>query len=862
MTLGGALMGHAVTVTWRQLPFHSRYRVEYGPAGFAEGSGTVLWVTDTSVVLTDLAEDVDYAVLVSAVCPAGNSVYASAFFRTDCTVVTSNLINYTAIHSNAVACRTGTFRNPATLLSPPHIVDYGSSSSSSRHTVHTDTSERDPRTDSLLRTVPEGFCASVRLGNWLSGAEQESITYTMTVDTGLFDLLILRYALVEQNPNHGENDNPKFEFDITDVQGNRISDCYHGNFVSGFYTGWNTASGGDGTLLWRDWDAVGVDLAPLHGQTICVTLSNYDCSQGGHFAYAYFVLESAFKHVTAASCGDEAENTFLAPEGFGYRWYAANDSAVTLSTSRGLHVTAAGDYCCDVTYQLSGQVCGFRMSTYAGGRFPHAAFVMQSLDSCGAARRFENLSVVARDEAATQLTVFPCDSYLWLFGDGDSSVETHPTHVFGEGTHTVTLYAMLADGACVDSVSQTFTVTRTHVTVFDTICADSYVLFYGQRLDSTGVFSFAEGCEATELHLEVLPVYDSVVYDTFGLGGMYGFGDSVFSRPGVYRSVFETRGGCDSVVTLHLSCVDERDTTVCVASLPVTWEGVTFYEAGSDTLRLVAGDSTLTLLVLHLHVLQPPRPSIEPVPTCILPGGHWVVLPDTLCYRWSSVPLDTVLPVGWVIGGVQEGGMLLRPQDSTWYFLESDYCSGISCPLSDSLLLAPVYAVEAGMAVNPAVLTGDEMTITATDLTLEPHRRLWLVGGVPVSDTGGTVYYQAEAFDDSVDVVLVATTPTCADTARAVVPVRVQTLWFPNVFTPDAPENNLFRGYGVRVKDYELRVFTRWGDCIFQTKDITEGWDGTYLGVRSPVSAYLYVCRYTTLDGDSRTVSGTVTLLR
>ena len=51
-------------------------------------------------------------------------------------------------------------------------------------------------------------------------------------------------------------------------------------------------------------------------------------------------------------------------------------------------------------------------------------------------------------------------------------------------------------------------------------------------------------------------------------------------------------------------------------------------------------------------------------------------------------------------------------------------------------------------------------------------------------------------------------------------------------------------------------------DCIFRTKDINEGWDGTYLGVRSPVSAYLYVCNYTTLEGEPRRVYGTVTLLR
>ena len=64
------------------------------------------------------------------------------------------------------------------------------------------------------------------------------------------------------------------------------------------------------------------------------------------------------------------------------------------------------------------------------------------------------------------------------------------------------------------------------------------------------------------------------------------------------------------------------------------------------------------------------------------------------------------------------------------------------------------------------------------------------------------------------------------------------------------------------MKDYELRVYTRWGDCIFRTKDINEGWDGTCHGVRSPVSAYLYVCNYSTMEGEPRTVYGTVTLLR
>ena len=116
--------------------------------------------------------------------------------------------------------------------------------------------------------------------------------------------------------------------------------------------------------------------------------------------------------------------------------------------------------------------------------------------------------------------------------------------------------------------------------------------------------------------------------------------------------------------------------------------------------------------------------------------------------------------------------------------------------------------------------------------------------------------------DDSVIVMLVASTDVCTDTATAIVPVKFQSLWFPNAFTPDKPTNNIFRGYGTNVRDYDLWVYTRWGHPIFHTTDCGEGWDGTYHGIPSPVSAYVYLCHYTTLDGDPRTVSGTVTLLR
>ena len=66
----------------------------------------------------------------------------------------------------------------------------------------------------------------------------------------------------------------------------------------------------------------------------------------------------------------------------------------------------------------------------------------------------------------------------------------------------------------------------------------------------------------------------------------------------------------------------------------------------------------------------------------------------------------------------------------------------------------------------------------------------------------------------------------------------------------------------MNITQYDLQIYTKWGSLIFRTQNLEDGWDGTFNGVRSPVSAYAYKCTYATFDGERKTVVGTVTLLR
>ena len=845
-----------VQLVWNRCDWHSSYTVEYGYEGFSPGTGTVVSTTDTSVTLTGLCEGQNYDAYVRADCPGSLlSPAALVQFQSPCVPSAENRIPFYDLTASGVACYTGTTSAPSSTVG---IVDSGSLSPYSRHTVHTNPLERDPYTYNQLYTIPAGHCLSVRLGNWRIWSEQESITYTLHVDTNDYDLLVLRYALVQEYNVHPVQYNPQFEFDITDVQGNRISDCYRGLFfmLSDYYSGWNH---GLDDVDWRDWEAVGVDLTPLHGQTIRVTLSNRDCTQLGHFGYGYFTLESAHKHFRSTSCGEMTENTFHAPEGYSYRWYCAADTSVTLSTADSLHVSDTGLYYCRVSHQLSDYACNFTMSTYAGSRYPAAAFSHESTDSCGTLVRFLNHSVIARDSNHTDLTSYPCEQYLWDFGDGTTSTEINPVHQFTADTlHIVTLYAMLADGACVDSVSDTFYLDLPRDTVFDTICEGRHYYFLGEDITRPGCYSFLDACGSHVLFLHHWPRHELFVFDTIDVGETYTFNGMDFNCPAVNKWVYQTVNGCDSTVSLHLCSREERYFTICESLLPYTWEGRTFVAAGSDTVHLVPQAGTDSIIILHLAVRPRPVFALDAEPWCNDSAGYALPLSDTLCYTVYSFPQDSTLPPMPLQGDT----LRLHPSTATVYRFTIDYCDTLSCPLEDSLLLQPIPVVKARLAVAPPYLIEQERDITAVDLSVNATSRQWFVNSLLVATDDSVLRYRAEVESDSVCVVLAVNNDYCTDTAALCIHIKVQNLWFPNVFTPDAPENNLFRGYGTNVKDYVLKIYTRWGDCIFSTKDINEGWDGTYLGVRSPESAYLYVCNYTTLEGEPRRVSGTVTLLR
>ncbi|MCB0574981.1 MAG: gliding motility-associated C-terminal domain-containing protein, partial [Saprospiraceae bacterium] len=89
----------------------------------------------------------------------------------------------------------------------------------------------------------------------------------------------------------------------------------------------------------------------------------------------------------------------------------------------------------------------------------------------------------------------------------------------------------------------------------------------------------------------------------------------------------------------------------------------------------------------------------------------------------------------------------------------------------------------------------------------------------------------------------------------------------PNAFTPNGDGvNDLFSPVlmGCEVASMEFRVYSRWGELMYEGLTPTDRWDGTTLnGTDAPSDIYVYTARYR-FEGDTseKTESGDVALLR
>lgn len=114
---------------------------------------------------------------------------------------------------------------------------------------------------------------------------------------------------------------------------------------------------------------------------------------------------------------------------------------------------------------------------------------------------------------------------------------------------------------------------------------------------------------------------------------------------------------------------------------------------------------------------------------------------------------------------------------------------------------------------------------------------------------------------------IVETAEGCVDTIERVLSVNSDIIFYaPNAFTPDGDEfNQTWKFYvsGIDEYNFELVIFDRWGEVIWETHDPNAAWDGTYNGKVVPAGAYSWIATVKNLySDDKKTLNGAIHILK
>lgn len=184
--------------------------------------------------------------------------------------------------------------------------------------------------------------------------------------------------------------------------------------------------------------------------------------------------------------GETIHLTGNAQSGASYSWSGPGNWTATGQnvTRPNCTMAMAGTYTCTIT--LSGQTSSTdtQVAIYAN---PTANFSVPTAYA-GVPTQFTSTSTT--NPSGQTIT-----SYLWNFGDGQTSTQQNPTHTYATpGNYTVTLTVACGENTCTNTKTQTLNVQSsmsTNITGDNSICQNNTITLNANATGGTGTFTYA-----------------------------------------------------------------------------------------------------------------------------------------------------------------------------------------------------------------------------------------------------------------------------------------------------------------------------------------------------------------------------------
>ncbi|MDF1698127.1 MAG: PKD domain-containing protein [Saprospiraceae bacterium] len=262
-----------------------------------------------------------------------------------------------------------------------------------------------------------------------------------------------------------------------------------------------------------------------------------------------------------------------------------------------------------------------------------------------------------------------------------------------------------------------------------------------------------------------------------------------------------------------------------------------------------------------------------PVPPLVIvePNQFVGCVPATISFNNLSSPIDETYDIIWDFGDgniVNEISPSHVYEEVGNYSVNVDITSPIGCTISNNFSnwITILDSPTAGFSYSPENPSIFNKTVDFTDESIGATAVLWNFNGIGSVNPNPSFTFPDTGF---VEVIQIVTHPTgCTDTAFVILDIEpLVTLHMPNAFTPNNDGlNDTFKGKGFfdGFNKYQMNVWNRWGEKIYETNDPNQGWNGqkNNNGTNSPLGVYVYTITYEGPRGEQKELKGHVTLIR
>ncbi|MBN4049651.1 PKD domain-containing protein, partial [Bacteroidales bacterium AH-315-N07] len=195
----------------------------------------------------------------------------------------------------------------------------------------------------------------------------------------------------------------------------------------------------------------------------------------------------------------------------------------------------------------------------------------------------------------------------------------------------------------------------------------------------------------------------------------------------------------------------------------------------------------------------------------------------------------------------------------------SAYYAKDSCKIDTIFIIRTLNVPDADFTFDPAKPSIKNPIIDFSDLSTNATTWLWDFG-TGDTDNSKDPFYTYENSGHYTIKLIVTNENQCLDTV--IKPIFIAPKAFidvPTAFTPNNDGNNdRYYAFHAGIKKLlEFKIFNRWGELVFETDDINEGWDGTLRGKPQDMGTYVYyIVANSFISEEPVVLKGNFTLIR